>query len=94
MLGQVAGSVGRVEDLVVEDGEVKGKTKSDWVSGSQLSLSDIGGILLCVRHCRSKYDGELLAYLVGLVSGSGSSLALIARGELSQISVVVTLPVH
>jgi hypothetical protein len=32
------------------------------------------------------------AYLVGLVSGSGSDLALLARGELGKVAVVVTLP--
>lgn len=32
-------------------------------------------------------------YLVGLVSSSGSNLALVARCELSEITVVVTLPV-
>jgi hypothetical protein len=31
-------------------------------------------------------------YLVGIVSSSGSSLALVARGELGKVTVVVTLP--
>lgn len=45
LLGQVASTVGRVEDLVVEDREVQGKTQADGVSRGQLSLSDIGGAL-------------------------------------------------
>ncbi len=32
------------------------------------------------------------AYLVGLVGSSSSSLALVARGELGEVTVVVTLP--
>jgi len=31
LLGKVAGLVGRVQDFIVENGEVKGKTKADWV---------------------------------------------------------------
>ena len=34
----------------------------------------------------------MLAYLIGLMSGSGGSLALVTRRELSQISVVVAFP--
>ena len=46
LLGEVACTVWRVQDLVVEDGEVKGKTKADWVSWGELGLCDIGGVLL------------------------------------------------
>jgi hypothetical protein len=41
----VAGTVGRVEDLVVEDGEVEGEAETDGVSGSKLGLGDVGGVL-------------------------------------------------
>lgn len=41
----MAGTVGRVEDLVVEDGEVKGETETDGVSGSELGLGNVGGVL-------------------------------------------------
>jgi len=34
----------------------------------------------------------VFAYLVGLVSGGGGSLALVTRGELREVSVVVSLP--
>lgn len=39
--------------------------------------------------------GEIKApsYLVSLVGGRGSELALLARGELGEVSVIVTLPV-
>jgi hypothetical protein len=41
----VAGAVGRVQDLIVEDGEVEGQTQADRVGGGQLGLGDIGGAL-------------------------------------------------
>ena len=41
----MAGTVGRVQDLVVEDREVQSQTKTDGVGGSKLSLSNIGGRL-------------------------------------------------
>ena len=36
LLGEVAGLIGRVEDFVVEDGKVQGKTKANWVSRSKI----------------------------------------------------------
>jgi hypothetical protein len=41
----VAGAIRRVEDLVVEDGEVEGEAEADWVGWGQLGLSDVGGAL-------------------------------------------------
>jgi len=41
----VACAVGGVQDLVVEDGEVEGKTKANGVSGGQLGLGNVGSIL-------------------------------------------------
>lgn len=38
--------VRRVENLIVENGEVKGKTQADGVGGSKVSLSDFSGILV------------------------------------------------
>lgn len=46
LLGQVASTVRRVENLVVEHGEVEGQAEADGVGGSQLGLGDIGGGLL------------------------------------------------
>ena len=45
LLGKVARTVRRVQDLIVEDGEVERKTKADGVGGSQLSLRNVGCIL-------------------------------------------------
>lgn len=75
LLGQLASLVGRVEDLVVEDGEVQGKTKTDGVGGSKVLGSDLSGGLVSLER------------LVG------RGLALVANGELSEVAVVVTLPI-
>jgi hypothetical protein len=74
LLGQVASLVGGIEDLVVENGEVKGKSEADRVRGRQLGLGNLGGSLVRLER------------LVGGV------LALVANGELGEITVVVTLP--
>ena len=42
-LGEVAGAVGRVQDFVVEYGEVQGQTEADGMGGRELALGDIGG---------------------------------------------------
>ena len=41
----MAGTVGRVEDLVVEDGEVEGQAEADGVSRGQLCLGNVGSAL-------------------------------------------------
>ena len=38
-----------VQDLVVEDGEVEGKTKADWMGRSQVSLSNLGSVLVSLK---------------------------------------------
>jgi hypothetical protein len=60
----VASLIGRVEDLVVEDGEVQGKTKTDWVRRGEVGLSNFGSVLVGlqrqVRRTLSLLgDGEL-----------------------------------
>ena len=45
LLGQLASLVWRVEDLVVEDGEVEGEAETDGVSGSELGLGNVGSVL-------------------------------------------------
>jgi hypothetical protein len=89
----VAGAVRRVEDLVVENGEVKGETETDGVGRSKLGLGDIGGVLGVLLAGLSGYcAGKRSTDLVSIVCGSGSRLALVARGELGEVTVVVTLP--
>lgn len=40
LLGQVAGAVGGVEDLVIENGKVEGQTQADRVSGGKVAGGD------------------------------------------------------
>lgn len=98
----MASTVGRVQDLIVEDREVQGETETDGVGRSELSLSDVGGVLnvdgehvLQKKKCwGSATEGSgVLGYLVSLVGSVGSLLSLIARGKLGEITVVVTLPI-
>jgi hypothetical protein len=86
-------TVGRVENLVVEDREVEGKSETDGVGWGELGLGNVGGTL----YKRLVFHLELqlmlrFAYLVGLMGSSCSSLALLSGSELSQITVVITLP--
>jgi hypothetical protein len=67
--------IGRVQDLIVEHGEVEGEAKANWVCWCKVSLSNFGGVLVSLE---------------GLV---GRLLPLVANGKLSEVSVVVTLPV-
>jgi hypothetical protein len=50
LLGQLASLVGGVEDLVVEDGEVQGKTKADGVGRSKVLGSDVSGSLVSLER--------------------------------------------
>lgn len=64
LLRKMAGLVGGVQDLVVEHGEVKGKTETDGVRGRKLGLSNLGGSLvglkgLVGRLLSSVTNGEL-----------------------------------
>ncbi len=90
----MAGTVGRVENLVVEDAEVEGQTETDGVGRGELSLCNVGRILCDASVAGwGCVDGRRLSYLVGLVSSGGRHLALLPGGELGQVSVVITLPV-
>jgi hypothetical protein len=50
LLGEMAGLVRGVQDLVVKDREVQRETKSDGVGGSKLSLSDFCGSLVSLER--------------------------------------------
>ena len=74
LLGKMASLIWGVQDLVVENGEVEGKTKTDWVSWCKVSLSNFSCVLVSLKR------------LVGRL------LSLVTNGELSEITVVITLP--
>ena len=46
LLGQRAGLLGRVEDFVVEDGEVEGQAQPDGVCWLHVLLADVEGVLV------------------------------------------------
>ena len=46
LFGQLAGLVGAVEDLVVEDGEVEGQPEADGVGRLHLALTDLKSVLV------------------------------------------------
>lgn len=46
LLGQRAGLLGRVEDFIVEDGEVEGQAQPDGVCWLHVLLADVEGVLV------------------------------------------------
>lgn len=83
-----------VQDLVVKDREVQGEAETDGVGRGELGLGDVGGVLgvRSVSSCHGASND--VAYLVGVVRGGSSTLALLAGCELGEVAVVVSLPVH
>ena len=49
-LGEVASLVGGVENLVVEDREVQGKSETDGVGRGEVSLGNLGGVLVSLER--------------------------------------------
>jgi hypothetical protein len=70
LLGKVAGLVGGVQDLVVEDGEVEGETKADGVGGSKIGLGNLGCVLVSLEGL----VGRLLALVA---NGELSEVAVV-----------------
>lgn len=62
LLGKMASLVRRVEDLVVEDGEVEGKAKSDGVGRSEIGRGDLSSSLVCLQR--------LIGRFLSLIGGS------------------------
>ena len=50
LLGEMASLIRRVENLVVEDGEVEGEAKTDGVRRRQLGLSNLSGGLVGIER--------------------------------------------
>jgi hypothetical protein len=46
----VASLVGRVQNLVVEDREVKSESETDGVGRGEISLSNLGGVLVSLER--------------------------------------------
>lgn len=65
LLGQRAGLLGRVEDFVVEDGEVEGQAQPDGVCWLHVLLADVEGLLVGLlrvlhRVCTTKKQQQQL----------------------------------
>ena len=75
LLGKMASLIRRVQDFIVENGEVKSQTQADWVGWCKVGLCNFGGVLVSLK---------------GLVC---RLLSLVANGEFSKVTVVITLPV-
>lgn len=50
LFGEMARPVGRVEDFVVEDGEVQSETEADRMCGSQVRCCDLGSFFVCLQR--------------------------------------------
>jgi hypothetical protein len=60
LLGEMACTVGGVQDLVVEDGEVEGQAKADGVGWGKLGLGNVGSILEdVVSAIQWKSEGDI-----------------------------------
>lgn len=75
MLGQVARALGRVENLVVEDGEVEGEAEADGVGRGQVDEGDVLGGLVGEQGM----FGGILAVGTGLELGQVA--VVVALGE-------------
>ena len=78
----MAGLIRSVENLVVEDGEVQGKTKADGVSGRQLSLGDLGGSLVGLE----RLVGRVLALVA---NGELGKVAVVVTLPVMVVSLVI-----
>ena len=88
----MASTVGRVQDLVVEDREVQRKAETDGVGRCELSLGNVGGRLCSGVRWLLLHSVLIASYLVGLVCSSRSNLALLTGSEFGEVAVVVSLP--
>ena len=46
--------IGRVEDFVVENGEIESETETDWMCWCEISLCDFGGSLIGLERLVSR----------------------------------------
>jgi hypothetical protein len=85
LLGKVTSSVRRVQDFVVEDREVQRETETNRVCWSELSLCNVGGILIEVISPSKVLTNKAGSdnYLVCFVSSGSGNLTLFAGGKLS-----------
>ena len=83
LLGEVAGLVGGVEDLVVEDGEVESETQTDGVSGGELGLSNLGSSLVSLE----RLVGRVLAAVANGELGEVTVVVTLPVGKSQYVAV-------
>lgn len=66
----MAGLVRSIENLVVENGEVQGKTQTDWVRRRQLSLGNLSSSLVSL-------EGLVGRVLAAVTSGELGEIAVV-----------------
>lgn len=74
----MASLVGRVEDLVVEHGEVKGQTQTDGVGGGEVGLSNFSGALVGL-------EGSISGTLAAVADGKLGQVAVVIALPVTQI---------
>lgn len=82
LLGEVTCLIGRVEDLVVEDREVQGETKSDGMGGSKIGLSDLGGSLV-------RFERLVRRFLALIGSSEFSEVAVVVTLPIDGVRVAL-----
>ena len=80
LLGEVASLIWGVQDLIVEDREVEGKTKTDWVGWCEIGLGDFGSILVSLQ----RLVGRLLALIT---NGKLSKITVVITLPVIKVSV-------
>lgn len=78
----MASLIGGVQDLVVEDREVQGKTQADRMRGGQLSLGDFGSSLVCLK----RLVGRLLSSIANGELGEIAVVVTLPDAYISRLS--------
>ena len=74
LLGQLTGLLGRVEDLVVEDGEVERESEPDGVGRLHLALGDLERLLVRLLRVLQDSRAVVAGGNLGKVSETGSAV--------------------
>lgn len=80
LLGKMACLVRCVEDLIVEDRKVEGKTKTDWMSGCEVSLGDFGGGFVGLK----RFVCRLLAFVGSSELGKVSVVVTLPKSRIRE----------
>lgn len=78
----MTGLIGGIQNLVIEDGEVKGKTQADRVGRRKLSLGNLGGSLV-------SFEGLVGGVLAAVTDGELGKVAVVVTLPGDELSVSV-----